>query len=482
MLARSAVAAKALPSTSFTTRCRSSSGELIFGSKFVPMNSDCQTSVNSNANAEQGDLFVETLGCKVNLFESEYIRHQIQRQDSNISGNVCIINTCTVTKEAARQSRQAIRKAIRNNPDASIVVTGCYAEMEPDRCADISGVDLVVPGSKKLQIPELVASNFDRGVFQSVISGQSQLPVEAIPQFGSRNRAFVQIQQGCDNGCTFCIIHKARGKSRSILPTTIFNQVARFIDNGTQEIVLCGIDLGSYGFDFSGSQKMKVDLADLVRELAERYKNCRFRLSSIDPAHISKELVHAMVDCENICPHIHLSLQSAAPLILKRMKRRYTNEDAYRVVDLLRKALPDLVLSADIMAGFPTESDDDFALTEKAIEDLEIAYPHVFPYSDRDGTPAARIPKQVPLEVKTERARRLREAGHLVRNTVLNRYVGQKVSALVESKSSTGNHFRARMANYLPVYIADEGRLEPDWMHVRLDGLAQDGLLGVAAP
>lgn len=427
---------------------------------------------------DQQRVTIETLGCKVNLFESEYIRSQLESRNTP-AREICIINTCTVTQEASRQSRQAIRKAIRMNPDATIVVTGCYAEMESDSCAGIPGVDLVVPGSQKLQIPDIMAGSNKQQQSAEASKSQASLPSKVIPKFESRTRSYVQIQQGCDNGCTFCIIHKARGESRSVLPTTVKNQVEKFIESGSREIVLCGIDLGSFGEDLSSGLTHEMNLSVLLRELAESYTECHFRLSSIDPAHIDRSLIDTMSAYENICPHIHLSLQSAAPIILKRMKRRYSRDDVYQVVDLLHQHLPDLILSADILTGFPTESDDDFELTRQSVYDLEIAFPHVFPYSERDGTPAARIPKQVPVPVRKSRAMQIRAAGEEVKNKVLNRYINRRTQALIETTNykKTGM-IRARMANYLPVYLDSTSTAQSDWVNAHIHGTTLDGLHG----
>ena len=229
---------------------------------------------------------------------------------------------------------------------------------------------------------------------------------------------------------------RARGPSRSIAPTTVMRQVESFVEQGFAEIVICGIDLGSYGDDLENDGNFDMNLAVLTSELAERHPDTRFRLSSIDPAHITSRLVSVIERYDNVCPHIHLSLQSASPIILKRMKRRYQPDDVYSAVAALRNVRSDLVLSADIMAGFPTETESDFEMTKSAIFDLEIAYPHVFAYSERDGTPAARIPKQVPPEVRKTRARVLRHAGDTVRQKVLSGYVGKSAEVLTECRVS----------------------------------------------
>ena len=238
-----------------------------------------------SSGAVRRSVVIDTLGCKVNLFESEYLYDQLQNlqwdRSKNDQGDLCIINTCTVTKEADRQSRQAVRRAIRRNPNAKIIVTGCYAEMQPEKCAEIPGVDLVVPGTRKLEIPRLAsndASHSNSRVLDSEV-GSSELPQEPVVAFESRSRAFLQVQQGCDNGCTFCIIHQARGPSRSILPTTVNRQVEQYVQQGFHEIVICGIDLGSYGADLSNGTQPVFNLASLTRELATRYPETRFRWS-----------------------------------------------------------------------------------------------------------------------------------------------------------------------------------------------------------
>ena len=435
--------------------------------------------------AERRSVTIDTLGCKVNLFESENISSQLKARnwivDSDETADLCIINTCTVTKEADRQSRQAVRRAIRKHPSATIVVTGCYAQIKPHDCAEIPGVDHVVPGTQKLNIPKLLDNNFATTATAQpdVVITSHETPSLTTDGFCSRARAFLQIQQGCDNGCTFCIIHVARGESQSLLPTSILRQAGRFIDQGFREIVLCGIDLGSYGERFSDNSSNKFNLAHLSVELAERYTDCRFRWSSIDPAHITSELVSVFRSYENICPHIHLSLQSASPIILKRMKRRYQPEQVYEAVQALRNARSDLVLSADIMVGFPTETDNDFELTRKSIVDLHIAYPHVFSYSERSGTPAARIPNQIPLQTRKSRADLLRKEGEKVRANVLKSYIGKQSQVLIETTvDSDQSMLRGRMANYLPVYLFGEDKTHGSLVEVQVTGLCSDGLLG----
>ncbi len=430
-------------------------------------------------------VVVATMGCKVNAFESELIaekleRNAVQRVQSVKDADLFIINTCTVTAEADRQARQLIRRAIRQNPRARIVVTGCYAQMDPDACAQIPGVDLVVGNSQKLDIPALV-EDLCRDRLPSVllrdIDREISLPEQLLKGYQGKSRAFVQIQQGCDQGCTFCIIHVARGPSRSFPPASIRSQCERLLINGYGEIVLCGVDIGSYGMDVSDSS---VHLTGLIRALAGLEGDYRIRLSSIDPAHITDEFVELLRQSPNICPHLHLSLQSANTLILKRMKRRARRELVYDRITALRSALPDLVLSADILAGFPTESDAHFDDTLAAIEELEIAYPHVFTYSSRPGTPAARIPDQVPKGIRQQRADAARRAGRKVWHRVAHRQVGETKRVLLENCHAPANRpylVFSRADNYFPVKIKCDSRPESQWLDVKITGVGENTLL-----
>ncbi len=430
-----------------------------------------------------------TLGCKVNTFETELIAEKLiadnyQRVDSTGQADLYVINSCTVTAEADRQARQIVRRAVRQNPDAWVVVTGCYAEMSPEVCSQIPGVDLVVGNSQKLDIPELLESLYDGNlspILMRDIDKEISLPDQLLHGFEGRSRGFVQIQQGCDQGCTFCIIHTARGPNRSFSAEMIKRQCQRLIMNGYGELVLCGVDIGSYGSDFAAKD---FGLVELVKDLLELEGEFRIRLSSIDPAHISDEFIELMASNHKICPQLHLSLQSANTLILKRMKRRATRELIYDRIKLLRRAQPELVISADIMVGFPTETDEHFQDTLSAITELEIAYPHVFMYSPRPGTPAARIPYQVPKSVRKKRAEAARLAGSAVWKQLARDQIGKRVRVLLEhDRISSGDKNRrlfGRQANYFPVSIMIDDsttiRREQNWLDVEITGCDNDSL------
>lgn len=436
---------------------------------------------------------IETLGCKVNTFESELIGESLRSKgwrmvDTDQPADLYVINTCTVTREADRQARQTVRRLIRRNPDALVVVTGCYAQMDGEACGRIPGVDLVLGNDRKLDLADYLPA-LEQGRLPKMLVGDLNehvsLPTQILTGFEEKTRAFIQVQQGCNQGCMFCIIHRARGPSRSLPMTLIRRQVERLVINGYREIVICGVDLGAYGEDLAaGEGAPRPDLAGLLGGLAALDGDFRIRLSSIDPAHIDDALIDLLAGHPRLCPHLHLSLQSGDTRILKRMRRRYTADHVYERVAVLRDAIPDLVLSADVMVGFPTETETQYRETERMVEALEIAYPHVFPYSERDGTPAARIPadRQVPVPVRKERAARLRRAGKQVRDEVLNRRLGRRVRALVESRGADDRGcWRARGADYLPIALAAPRVAPGDFIDAVVEGIDRERLVARVA-
>ena len=427
---------------------------------------------------------IVTLGCKVNTFESEYIAQRLadkgyRRVSASRSATLYIFNTCTVTAEADRQARQMIRRAVRTNPEAFIVVTGCYAQIDPQTCSDIPGVDLVVGNSQKLQIPDLLDDLYRENlppIMIRDIDREISLPDKLLQGFDGQTRAFVQVQQGCNQGCTFCIIHTARGPSRSFSADMIKRQCERLVLNGYGEIVLCGVDIGSYGSDLGDEGP---NLTDMIKNVLTIEGDFRVRLSSIDPAHITDELIELMAANDRICPQLHLSLQSANTLILKRMKRRATRERLYERIQSLKNEIPDLILSADILVGFPTEDETQFNDTILAINELEICYPHVFSYSSRTGTPASRIPSQTPPEIRKARARKARDMGQQVWDRVAHRQLGRDGRVLVESRLNRQEHqrevFMGRLSNYFPVQF--EAKVKPgSWQEVTITGIEGDHL------
>lgn len=460
----------------------------------------CSTNSSNDGLDDAKTVGITTLGCKVNAYESELIGETLKTKNWRVisatePADMYLINTCTVTREADRQARQVVRKVIKRNPEALVVVTGCYAQMDPQACADIPGVDLVLGNDRKLDMHKLLPE-LEKGDLPKVLVGDLDqhvsLPDQILAGYEAYTRAFVQIQQGCDQGCTFCIIHVARGPSRSLPPSLIKRQVQRLVLNGYPEIVICGVDLGSYGDEWrkndNGQSLDDFDLVTLLQELLalehEADNPFRIRLSSIDPHHITDRLIELMASEPRICAHIHLSLQSGNSLILKRMKRRYDAAKVRERICKLRDVLPELVISADVMVGFPTETEEQYLETQAMVAELDIAYPHVFSYSERDGTPAARIPtaKQVPVAERKVRNQRLRESAKPLQQSLLQRRLAQsqkgtKHWVLPEKSAQREGYTMCRAEDYLAVLVPSEQIETGRWMQVQYTGIDNGNLI-----
>lgn len=364
---------------------------------------------------------VLTFGCRLNTAESEVIRREAEAAGL---GSTVVINTCAVTAEAVRQARQAIRKARRENGDARIVVTGCAAQIEPETFAGMDEVDLVLGNAEKLDPaawrrvagdnrPPGLSGHPDFGLSAAEkirvndIMAVKETAAHLIEGIEGRTRAFVQVQNGCDHRCTFCVIPYGRGPSRSVPMGAVVSEIRRIVANGTPEVVLTGVDLTSYGQDLPGAPR----LGELVTRILKLVPELpRLRLSSIDSIEVDPSLMRAIAEEGRLMPHFHLSLQAGDDMILKRMKRRHLSADAVAFCDAVRRLRSDVVFGADFIAGFPTETEEMFANTLAHIEDCGLTYLHVFPFSPRRGTPAARMP-QLPRDVVKARAERLRAAG-----------------------------------------------------------------------
>lgn len=436
---------------------------------------------------------ITTLGCKVNTYESELIAETLKTDDWQVVPNtdkadLYLINTCTVTREADRQARQEVRKVVKRNPEALVVVTGCYAQMDPQACADIPGVDLVLGNDRKLDMHKLLPE-LEQGSLPPVLVGDLgqhvSLPDQLLAGYEAHTRAFVQIQQGCDQGCTFCIIHVARGPSRSLAPSLIKRQVQRLVLNGYPEIVICGVDLGAYGDDLDLPDQ-SFNLAALLKELLtlehEPDNPFRIRLSSLDPHHITDELIELWAKEPRICPHMHLSLQSGNTLILKRMKRRYDADHVRERIFKLRALMPELVISADVMVGFPTESEAQFQDTLDMVQDIQVAFPHAFSYSERDGTPAAKIPalKQVPVAERKERNQRLRKSAEPLQADLRAARVGRTAWVLSEKAAKREGYMMCRSEDYLPCLVPANQVQQGKWLQVQYTGVDATYLIGKA--
>ncbi|MFM1813939.1 MAG: hypothetical protein RLZ98_634 [Pseudomonadota bacterium] len=375
-----------------------------------------------------GRTTVLTLGCRLNAYESEVMRRHAEEA---CIGEAVIVNTCAVTGEAVRQASQAIRRARRENPGAKIIVTGCAAQTEPDRFARMDEVDFVIGNAEKLEratFAGLSTEGSERVQVNDIMSVK-ETAGQLIDGFGGRARAYVQVQNGCDHRCTFCIIPFGRGPSRSVPAGAVVDQVRLLVERGYKEVVLSGVDMTSWGQDLPGQPRLGTLVRQILRHVPELR---RLRLSSIDQVEVDDALMRAIGEEARLMPHFHLSLQAGADLILKRMKRRHLRRDAIAFCDGVRRLRPDVVFGADLIAGFPTETEDHFQETLAIVEDCGLTFLHVFPFSPRAGTPAARMP-QLPGGVAKERAGRLRAKGEAVLSAYLDRQVGAFTELLMES-------------------------------------------------
>jgi threonylcarbamoyladenosine tRNA methylthiotransferase MtaB len=370
---------------------------------------------------------VVTLGCRLNAFESEAMRQHATEAGLR---DAVIVNTCAVTAEAVRQAMQAIRKVRRANPKACIIVTGCAAQIEPQRFAAMAEVDRVVGNAEKMWPETFGSLSLADGprLRVSDIMMVRETAHAMIDGFGSSARAFVQVQNGCDHRCTFCIIPYGRGPSRSVPAGDVVAQVRRLTERSYAEIVLTGVDLTSYGGDLPGD----MTLGKLVRHILQHVPELkRLRLSSIDQVEADRHLMRAIAEEPRLMPHLHLSLQSGDDLILKRMKRRHSRADATRFCAEARRLRPDIVFGADLIAGFPTETEKMFGNSLRLVDDCNLTHLHVFPFSPRAGTPAARMP-QIARQLVKERASKLRDKGKTALARYLRAQVGTEVELLIE--------------------------------------------------
>jgi threonylcarbamoyladenosine tRNA methylthiotransferase MtaB len=399
---------------------------------------------------------VITFGCRLNAFESEVIRREAEQ--AGLSDTI-VINSCAVTNEAVAQARQSIRKLKRERPQARIVVTGCAAQTQTQMFADMGEVDRVVGNADKMrgQAWRAARAAFDIGADEKIAVGDIMMVREMAPHLvegfqGGLPRAFVQVQNGCDHRCTFCIIPFGRGNSRSVPMGAVVEQVRTLAERGHAEIVLTGVDLTSYGADLPGAPKLGALTKQILRHVPELK---RLRISSIDSIEADSDLLDAIANDARLMPHLHLSLQSGDDLVLKRMKRRHSRNDAIDFCAQVRRLRPNIAFGADIIAGFPTETDEMFTRSEALVEECGLTFLHVFPYSPRPGTPAARMPQVAGPAIK-ERARRLRAMGEAALQRRLASEIGATREVLIESATA------GRTEHFLPVAISGEmpGRVQ----------------------
>jgi threonylcarbamoyladenosine tRNA methylthiotransferase MtaB len=431
-------------------------------------------------------IAITTLGCKINQYDSAVIQSRLEAEHSFVpfeeQAECYIINSCTVTDRADWEARQLVRRAKRVNPSARVLVTGCYAQVNPEDVARVPGVDYVVGLNLLDDLVGFIAERCDDGKVKVAVGDVKRerdvrvLGTKALP---GHTRAFLKIQEGCNYSCTFCIIPTARGLSRSVEPREVLRQVRGLADAGYREIVLTGIHLGSYGHDLSP----KSDLTALLGAIEESRLVPRVRLSSLDPREVSNGLLDLMAASKVVCPHLHICAQSGDDDTLKRMRRNYDTVYYRDVLRNARERLPDAALGSDIIVGFPGETDAAFDRTLEFFADVPLTYFHVFPYSPRRGTMAAGFPDPVPPAVKKTRAHAMRRLGRDQKMAFSRRFVGRSLPVLIEEKLDSGTGFpRGFSRNYLSVTVRGGGNLVKREVMVNVDRVDGEFLSGRAAP
>ncbi|PLX88798.1 MAG: tRNA (N(6)-L-threonylcarbamoyladenosine(37)-C(2))-methylthiotransferase MtaB [Desulfuromonas sp.] len=420
-----------------------------------------------------------TLGCKTNQFETAAMQQQVVDAGYQVvpfaaGADLVVVNTCTVTSATDSQSRNLIRRARRLNPASRVVVTGCYAQVDPQTLAAIPGVSVVIGNQEKGRLLDFLKTDPPaKAVAVSDSRSAGGHSLSAVSSFAGRSRAFVQVQNGCDAFCTYCIIPYARGPSRSVTAEEVLSQVQTLVKKGFNEVVLTGIHVGGYGKDLSPS----IDLIDLTQRIAQQTKVRRVRLGSIEPMEIPDRLVELVADSQVVCPHFHVPLQSGDNQVLQRMGRNYDSEMFRERIMAIHRSIPDVGIGLDMITGFPGESEAEFNNSLALIDSLPISYLHVFPYSRRPGTPAAEFPDQVPGAVSRSRAERLRRLAATKQEQFARRFVGSNLELIVEGQVESG-HFKGVARNYLSVSFRGDDDLRGQLVWVKVTGFERGGLVG----
>jgi len=425
---------------------------------------------------------ITTLGCKVNHCESESIIQLLKESEWTSvplgeDAKFCIINTCAVTQKAAMQSRQAVRHAIRSNPRARIIVTGCYAQTEPNDIKKIKGVHYIIGHAGKHKIPEIISTEEKDFVFPVTIYNDinnektfKQMPVA----LGERTRPFLKIQDGCNAFCTYCIVPYARGCSRSMPLENILNNIIRIKKSGYREVVLSGIHLGRYGLDLSP----QINLAKLIKCIHESRAIDRVRLSSIEPLELTENIIKTVAESDIFCRHFHIPLQSGDNLILKKMRRPYTRSMFRNLLYRIHKLIPDAAIGVDTIIGFPGETEEAFENTYNLIEELPATYLHVFPFSSRKGTPASSLPDKVPSKIIKERCKIMHDLGNTKKKKFYKKNIGKKVEVLIEAKrDKTTGFLKGLASNYLPIFSSGNDDLKNKIVSVKIEKINKDNSL-----
>ena len=423
---------------------------------------------------------ITTLGCKVNQCESSALGRLLETSgyrptQLDDKTDLIVINTCTVTGKAAMQSRQAIRQAVRNHPEAKIVVTGCYAQTAPDEIQAIDGIEYIVGHGDKLAIARVIesltpATDGPALIHQNIQKIRSFAPMPTVAP-DSRTRAFLKIQDGCNAFCTYCIVPHARGRSRSMPVKDVLNHLRDLTQAAFKEVVLTGIHLGAYGKDL----QPKTSLYDLICAIQQHNVVDRIRLSSIEPAEVEGNLIAlTAAPASPLCPHFHIPLQSGDDAILKRMGRPYTRGQFIQTIEIIRRALPYSAVGIDVLVGFPGENDDAFDRTFDLIKSLDITYLHVFPFSPRKGTPAADFKDKIPEYIVKERCRRLRQLGEEKKAAFYRSNISRSVNVLIEKCDEKSGQSKGMSENYLPVVLPDTQIEENTIVTARIQNVKDD--------
>jgi threonylcarbamoyladenosine tRNA methylthiotransferase MtaB len=427
--------------------------------------------------SEQKTVSFYTLGCKINTYDTQWHAEQFAAQGYcevpfGEPADVTVVNTCTVTGQGDAQSRQALRKAHRISPRGTVVAVGCYAQTDPDALSEMPEVDLVVGTAERTQLLDLVNDTCSMGRTFVTRSRTSDFQDMDIYNFGERARAFVKIQEGCNEFCSFCIIPFARGRSRSRSLDGTLDQVKKLVDAGYQEVVLTGVHIGDYGVDLDGSK-----LLDVLEAIEQVEGLQRFRVSSIEATFVTDAMVDFFASSEKFCRHLHIPLQSGDNGILKAMRRPYTRDQYIEQIEKLADRIPDMGIGGDVMVGFPGESDAAFQNTYDLIADHPMTYLHVFPYSPRGKTPAARMPDQVDPQVKKQRGAMLRELGQQKVSNFQERFIGQTLPVLFENRRN-GESLRGLTDNYIRVTAPGPDAACEKVVDVRLDRVENGSVIG----
>jgi threonylcarbamoyladenosine tRNA methylthiotransferase MtaB len=421
-----------------------------------------------------------TLGCKTNQFESAAMTEAARKEGYRVvsageAADICVINTCTVTARTDAESRRLIRRALRENPAARIVVTGCYAQIASDEISTLPGVALIMGNTEKRELLQLLRNpGEEQQIKVADISQVGETGPLILETFAEHTRAFLQVQNGCDSRCSYCIVPHVRGPSRSVRLDDALEGIRTFARQGFQEVVLTGIHLGAFGLDLAPPTSLLELLSSADRERIVP----RLRLGSVEPTEFSAELIDLIATGQTICPHFHIPLQSGDDGVLAAMNRPYTSDFFRKLVDKLTTAVPSLCIGTDIIAGFPGETDEAFERGYRFLEALPLAYFHVFPFSVRQGTPAATMPDRVPPQLIKKRAEALRILSSRKKRAYFESFLGREVLVLIQEKRKSGK-LSGLSRNYLSVSIPDSSEPLNTEVRVRVTGIEKDQVTGV---